>query len=167
MEMLNKILEGDPVSFANVRHPFERLVSAYIDKVQGQTQGKVQNKSWENFLKIVLKEVKKSPDKKKRKEMEKNIYRHTRPYNNHCSFCILKYKVISKMETFDEDRNQILDMVGLEGKKEDEKLNVHGGDKTSDLTRKYFKNISQKLKKKLLDLYKHEFALFAYQTDLF
>ena len=30
METLNEILEKDPVSFTNVRHPFERLVSGYL-----------------------------------------------------------------------------------------------------------------------------------------
>ena len=71
------------------------------------------------------------------------------------------------METFEEDRNRILSMVGLEGEKEEQKLNVHGGDQACELTKRYFKNISQEVKNELLDLYKYEFALFGYDKDLY
>ena len=154
IDMLNRILEGDPVSFANVRHPFERLVSAYVDKGHRY--------SWEEFLKIVLMEAKAIPDMNFTKM---NI--HWRPYNSICSFCILKYKIISKMETFAEDRERIWSMVGFEGEKDELKLNVHGGDQACELTKRYFKNIPKEVKNELLDLYRYEFALFGYDKDLY
>ena len=81
-EMLNNILDGDPVSFANVRHPFERLVSGYLDKGEGRT--------FEGFVtQVVLAEANKSSDKTKFAEMNM----HWRPYHTHCSFCNVTYKV--------------------------------------------------------------------------
>ena len=71
------------------------------------------------------------------------------------------------METFDEDRKRILSMVGFEGEKEEEMLNVHGGDQACELTKRYFKNISREVKNELLDLYEYEFALFGYDKDLY
>ena len=52
-ETLRLILEGDPVSFVNVRHPFERLVSGYL------MAKKHQEKTFEQFvLEDVLMKVK-------------------------------------------------------------------------------------------------------------
>ena len=47
---------------------------------------------------------------------------HWRPLNAHCFFCNVKYTVISKMETYDEDWNRSLKMVGIREEVEEEKM---------------------------------------------
>ena len=153
--MLDNILKGDAVTFTNVRHPFERLVSAYVDKEK--IWRSLNGKSFEEFLtQIVLAEAEASSDIRYNR-----MNHHWRPSNSMCDFCNIKLKYYSKMETFDEDRSRILEILELKNKKV-EKMNVKGGNKTIDLTQKYFTNISTVLKTKLLDLYKYDFALFNY-----
>ena len=54
--MLNRILEGNPVAFTNVRHPFERLVSGYLDAVPGGKFKELRGQSFQQFVeKTVLK----------------------------------------------------------------------------------------------------------------
>ena len=158
--MLNQILEGDPVSFANVRHPFERLVSGYLDKAH-----KGEGNTFELFVAKVLRvwsQAQGSTNTFNYAAMDM----HWRPYHTHCSFCNVPYKVISKTETFDEDKSRILGMLGVE-EEGGERKNVHGGDNIGDETRKCFKNITPEVKTELLELYKYEFAMFNYNTDLY
>ena len=90
---------------------------------------------------------------------------HWRPYSTICDFCTMKYRVISKMETFQDDRSHILQMLGVAD--EQLRMNTHGGFKTTDLTKHYFKNISMKVKEKLLEIYKDDFGLFNYDTRIY
>ena len=64
-EMLNKIMEGNPLSFTNVRHPWERLVSGYLDAVPGGKFKDLKGKTFQQFVKdTVLKEANESESKK-------------------------------------------------------------------------------------------------------
>ena len=47
------------------------------------------------------------------------------------------------------------------------RMNSHGGYKTPDLTKNYFKNISIKVKQKLLEIYEDDFGLFNYDTRMY
>ena len=157
--MLNKIIEGDPLSFTNVRHPFERLVSGYLDKAH-----KGEGNTFELFVGKVLRQWSQAHASKDTVNYAA-INMHWRPYHTHCSFCNVPYKVISKTETFDEDKRRILGMLGVEEDEGGVRKNVHGGDNITDQTREYFKNITQQVKTDLLELYKYEFAMFHYDTD--
>ena len=127
MENLNRILEGNPVSFANVRHPFERLVSGYLNRRD------VVVETFEEFLsELVLKPANSSRSKKTYLEMDP----HFRPFNTYCAFCNINYKVISKMETFDEDKKRILELLGLEVV--EKRLNIHAGNDIVNLTKQFF-----------------------------
>ena len=109
-EMLNKILEGDPVSITNVRHPFERLVSGYLDAVPGGKFKAFRGQTFEQFVQhTVLREAKASKNNKTFYQMNE----HWRPANAYCGFCNIRYNAISKTETFNEDKMRILDLVGM------------------------------------------------------
>ena len=163
LTMWNKIMEGEPLAFTNVRHPFERLVSAYLDCGPGGKLRALKGVSFEDFVtNTVLREAQASKDL-----MFSNMHLDWRPYYSHCNFCNVPFKVISKTETFDEDRRRILEMVGLEGEEEGVRLHIHSGYQIHQITRKFFRNISQNVKTELLNLYKYEFAMFSYDTNLY
>ena len=142
--MLNRILEGNPVSFTNVRHPFERLVSGYLDAVPGGKFKEFKGQTFEQFVKeTVLKEANISESKKLFLEMNE----HWRPSNAYCAFCNIHYRAISKTETFNEDKIRILEILGLKAEKKMQRMHAHGGNiiKTPN---------------------KHDFAMFGYYPDL-
>ena len=100
-ERLDRMLASDPLSFVNVRHPFEQLVSSFNylskdSKIFPQLTG---NTCWQYLREEVLAEANASEKKKKFEKMNQ----HWRPYNALCAFCSFNYTVISKTETFDED----------------------------------------------------------------
>ena len=116
MKELKLILRKNPFAFTNVRHPYERLVSAYVDVVvkvnHHNWYPEMKNQPFDTFVKeVVLKEAEESPNDKLYSKM--NI--HWRPFNSLCSFCNVRYNVISKMETFEEDKRHILEMLGEGG----------------------------------------------------
>ena len=146
----------------NVRHPFERLVSAFLDKGPGHND--CTSCTFKQFITyFVLERANASIDQTKLEAM--NI--HWRPYHTHCSFCNVSYSYISKTETFDEDKARILEMLGVNVNTEGERRNIRGGSKIGNETKKYFQNITEDIKAQLLELYKFEFALFNYNNDLY
>ena len=170
MKELKLILRKNPFAFTNVRHPFERLVSAYVDVVvkvnHHNWYPEMKNQPFDKFVKdVVLKEAEESPNDKLYSKM--NI--HWRPFNSLCSFCNVRYNVISKMETFVEDKRHILEMLG-EGEGEEAKevkLGNVAENPTADLTRKYFRNLSSELRLKLSELYKYDLQMFGYDKNFY
>ena len=96
-----------------------------------------------------------------------NIKDVRRPYNTHCSFCYVPFKVISRTDTFDKDRSKILEMLKIEAEKKKYKMHDHTGDQTYVVTKELFANISDTVKRELLVLYQYDFALFGYDTGLY
>ena len=162
--MLSKIMESNPISFTNVRHPFERLVSGYLDAVPGGKFKAFRGQTFDQFVKdTVLREANASRSKKTYFQMNE----HWRPANAYCGFCNIHYRVISKTETFNEDKERILDMVGIKQDKKNQRLHTHGGDKIKTITRNYMKNMSRDLRIAVVDLYRHDFAMFDYDPEYY
>eukprot|EP00092_Neocalanus_flemingeri_P078761 GFUD01098025.1.p1 GENE.GFUD01098025.1~~GFUD01098025.1.p1 ORF type:complete len:108 (+),score=30.00 GFUD01098025.1:38-325(+) len=90
-----------------------------------------------------------------------------RPYRTNCNFCKVPFKVISKTETFDEDRSRILEKLGVEDEKKVDRMHIHAGSEIQEMTKKFFENITEEVKSELLYLYQYEFAMFNYETDLY
>ena len=130
---LEKKFESKKIlSFSFVRHPFERLVSAYKDKVLSKKCCKGQHKircckgyymksskrwsptiqawymkndrTFPAFVELVLKENKNLA-----------INPHWRPFYLRCFYCDLTYNVIGRMETFNEDFRYIILKKNLKG----------------------------------------------------
>ena len=164
---LTEVLEKHPFTFAVVRHPWQRLVSAYLDfKTRSRNPenkaGKLARGSFSGFL---------------RDSVLKNNYSCTNggcaSVNNHhwrsmdvsCSFCAVNYTVISTMESFGEDYARISAKLGL-GEVKAERSNVHGGSKIEQLTVEHFKEVPVGIKRRLRKIYKYDLKLFGYKDNI-
>ena len=67
--------------------------------------------------------------------------------------------------TMDEDFGYIKQMAGIKFKKVNK--NRSKGGSTSDLARKYFKQLDKKLVQQLFELYRADFEMFGYSPDTF
>ena len=92
---------------------------------------------------------------------------HWRPMIAHCFFCSINYTVISKMETYSEDKDRFLKMVGIKEDIKEEKLHVHAGESIQDKTRYFFKKIKEKDREALKKLYKYDLELFDYDPNMY
>ena len=170
IQTLNTIINGNPISFTNVRQPFERLVSGYLmiksnrdsEAIKSYQNLDLTFESFEQF--VILNVLLKAHASQNKKTFEK-MNNHFKPTNAYCAFCNINYRVISKSETFDEDKQRIMEMAGLENK--EVRLNSYGGDKIGNITRELFKNVTEDVKLALIDLYQYDFAMFEYDPDLY
>ena len=162
----HSIQNNHPVSFAVVRHPFTRLVSAYQDKAVGGQYPQLKNKTFGQFLNLVIEQSENCSTIHSCESMDL----HWRPYDQMCSFCRMKFSVISKLETFDEDREMILSMVGIAGERSKlHSVEEHGGRgvSTCQLTREYFADVPELVKEKLRNIFSLDFLMFDYDSFLY
>jgi len=159
-------------SFSMVRHPFERLVSAYQDKlvdgsdpsyfkvkrVINDKYGKV---TFPNFIKLILLKSKTKCQSMNHCTLDK----HWRPFISRCAFCNIPYKVVARAETFTEDQFYIGQLAGVHF----EQVESHhsSGGSTRDLTRSYFQQLDVKLVERLVGLYQVDLEMFGYSPDLY
>ncbi|XP_037958197.1 carbohydrate sulfotransferase 11 [Teleopsis dalmanni] len=181
---INELLDVLPssLSFLFVRNPFERIVSAYRNKLEGgrnpyyKTLGQkvihqyrksaipgLRPKSgptFEEFLKFLINEHK----------QKKRFDEHWAPIYSFCTPCSINFTIIGKVETFKRDSEYIIRQAGLEslllGKLPKHKLrkigNQASGIKTDALLERYFSEINRKTLDQLLDIYRLDFELFNY-----
>ena len=73
--------------------------------------------------------------------------------------------VTSTTGSFNEDKQRIMGMAGLENK--EVRLNSYVGNKIQNLTRELFKDVAEDVKFALIDLYQYDFAMFKYDPQLY
>ena len=172
------------LSFTFVRHPFERLVSAYKNKVlqergtklfkevtreSGESTRKFtddghkilqwykDNHSFPAFIDLVLNGYK----------GEKVSNGHWNPITPRCRYCDVEYDVIGRMETFDEDLRYIVMKKNLHEvlPLEELSLSMNSAKSMSTKTAKdYFSQISKEQIVKLYKYYNLDFELFGYDV---
>ena len=173
------------LSFSFVRHPFERLVSAYKDKVLSkeccnknlhtidlckghhkkhnknsptiQAWCKKNDRSFPKFVDLVLTQYKK-----------KEINPHWKPYYLRCFYCKFSYNLIGRVETFADDFKYIVLKQKLEGLLDVSPVRKNSAD--SNFERKpeslnYFSQLSRKQIVQLYEMYQPDFDLFDYEAD--
>ena len=104
-------------------------------------------------------------NKSKDKQSFEKMALDWRPYaTTHCNFCRLPFTYIQKTETFNEDRKNILETVGITNETEPVQYHIHTGDKIQNVAKELFKDIPKTVKEKLISLYQVEFEMFDYDT---
>ena len=169
----NFLQEKRYLLFTFVRHPFERLVSAYKSKVLGR--GYISSndkylirrvKSFPDFINLVLKQ-----------HYENNfINLHWKRFSDKCQHCAISYDVIGRMETFEEDLKYIVLKLGLENllpietittlrkNRSDQKKSLKHKDRTKK-SLEYFSELEKSQIKELYNIYQIDFEMFGYDAS--
>jgi len=173
-------LVSTSVSFSMVRHPFERLVSAYQDKIADNPEGHLRlwkgvykmiesqygDKTFPSFVKWLVgwKGVHKDlcPDPDEDTPVACDMNPHWSQLQDRCFYCALTYKVIAKFETFQDDLRYIGYLANVtfnEGVREN-----HTGKTTSLRALNFFRQLTQGEVSALYNLYREDFLMFGYSS---
>jgi len=169
-----RILAQSAVSFSTVRHPFERVVSAYQDKIVDAWDMKYEktrqllpkkygDSSFTSFLLLILSQAR----TKCRRISNCALDVHWRPYISRCAFCDVPYRVIVRSETFSEDVAFISELSGVKFPSKTKALHVSSGGSSQDKAIRLFKQVRLSLVKRLYKLYEADFEMFGYSPQLY
>ncbi|XP_031346032.1 carbohydrate sulfotransferase 11 [Photinus pyralis] len=162
---------NNSVSFVIVRHPFERLLSAYRDKFQfaiphayhrklgmeivEKYRPKMQKRTkWPTFPEFVMYLI----DAVKNSQP---LDMHWTPITEFCTPCLFDFDVIAHMETLQEDQEYIIQKANLQNVIRAEWKNPGRGS-TSDQIKMYFSQLTQAQILQLYHIYRYDFELFNY-----
>ena len=192
--IINNFLSSHQIlSFSFVRHPFERLVSAYVSKIKDTNRMLKMNdkhisewfkkeKSFSSFVNLVLYEYRRScyPNntqisrintKWSNENCKFRINPHWRPFTFKCNYCDINYDVIGRMETWNEDLNYIIQKAGLQKVFPINKANTSHINasklNTKEKTREYFTKLSQIQKEDLYHMFQLDFEMFNYDPKMY
>lgn len=164
--------------FLFVREPMERILSAYLNKFTMPYSTEYQRR----FGRKIVRRYRRTPSRESLKHghdvtfnefakflLDSRTTRpfdaHWRPYQDLCHPCLLRYDVIGKYETLDEDVHSILRHIGVEHL-------IHFPDKpkkilkTSDRLKEAYSNITASARRQLWHLYETDADMFGYQFPL-
>ncbi|XP_045501939.1 carbohydrate sulfotransferase 11 isoform X1 [Colias croceus] len=177
VEMLRKA-QGDSLTFLIVRHPLERLASAYNDKIVHAWPKSFHDKMGQRIIKKYRKATDSRPAPTERypvfeefvsyildeAKARRVLDMHWTPYTNFCTPCKFNFDIILKFETLDEDQRFLIQMARLQDIIKPEWRNSGKGGTLNNINHLY-----SRLKKSQLDglynLYKNDFQLFNYTVD--
>ena len=191
---INNFLRSHQIlSFSFVRHPFERLVSAYNDKFVN-TRGKYfkafewwfgKQVSFSSFADLVLYQYRtrcypnNTPTSRISTNLadencEHKIDTHWRPFAFKCSYCDINYDLIGRKETWNDDIDYIIRKRGLEKVLPLQKAHIaHHASKeymhqsTEEMAKEYFNTLSQKQKEDLYHMFRLDFEMFNYDPKIY
>ena len=170
-----------------MRHPFERLVSAYRDKIETlkgffqpiQEQEHVKNITFETFVNYIIHEHEKRHSDplftdigtNARLRLKGNLYLnpHWAQYSTLCHPCHIDYDYIVKFETMREDASFVLSKLGPHHECLEEKYPelFNYSQSTSSVLGKYFSTLTAAQIERLKDMYSVDFKLFGYSSKKF
>ncbi|KAL9701942.1 hypothetical protein quinque_005383 [Culex quinquefasciatus] len=179
VDALREAINGS-ISFIIVRHPFERLVSAYKDKIQyalpnshhqklgiriiqkyrkvakGQPWNTQKYPTFAEFVNYMLDEV---------RHPHFEIDMHWIPVTYFCTPCFFHYDVIAKFETLEEDQNYLISVGQLGNMIKPQWKNAGKGAHTNDVVLKLFGELEDEQVRGLYEYYKFDFELFGYGVE--
>ncbi|XP_054723286.1 carbohydrate sulfotransferase 11-like [Uloborus diversus] len=167
--------------FFFARHPYERLLSAYRNKLEESYVDYFRTR----FGTEIIKKFRPNPSEESIEkghdvrflefiqyvtslnveDWKKAFNEHWRPVFDLCFPCHIKYDFIGKYETLSDDATFILRKTGISTKvKFPDRLQSYKKQPTGDLMQLYYRNISTNLHRKLFEVYKEDFTLFEYES---
>ncbi|UJR34979.1 hypothetical protein I4U23_027758 [Adineta vaga] len=177
-----------------VRHPLDRLASAYSDKIgtlknrtssYDQIRQKICRQNSLFYLNISQRTSRNHLAKRLSKEINERCrfviptfehfitYMlstglradvHWQPYTKLCQVCLLKYNFIGKYETIEEDLNRFISYLGMKPDEWNKKTYEKTG-KTKENYQLLYSNLSQQTICNLKRFYRDDFHLFDYQFE--
>ena len=163
-----------------VRHPLERLLSAYRDKAQPSY---FRARPKRIFPKLTLRNLMRDDNEIQEKLQEMDhfafksflidnlfrtdlswdyagvLQRHWSKSNYLCRLCSIKWDFIAKMETIDTDSEKIFDFIGLTGKVH---LGMHAANNGMGKVVNYFKGLPKSIFLGIYEIYKMDFEILGY-----
>ena len=164
------------VSFIIVRDPFERLISAFRDKMRPK------NKYYSDIQREIIQ--KHRNDKNDVGESVRfpefvdylidcdrnnvSFNEHWVPYSKFCTPCAAHFDLILKVETLEGDQEYLLKEMNLDVKNPP-KVNISPGDRrrTDYLIQYYFRQLSEGQLNDLYKIYRQDFKLFNYNAEIY
>ncbi|XP_076268359.1 carbohydrate sulfotransferase 11-like isoform X1 [Rhynchophorus ferrugineus] len=174
LETLQKALNGS-LSFLIVRHPLERLLSAYRDKIQYAVPGSVHRKLGKEIIrKYRKKTAHEAPIYPTYPEFVdwlvgsvrngQTLDMHWTPIVEFCTPCMFNIQIVAHTETLEEDQAYLIKRAGLESVIKPQWKNAGKGSTTAQI----FKHYSQLTRSQILQLYhiyRFDFELFNYSLN--
>ncbi|CAF1396872.1 unnamed protein product [Rotaria magnacalcarata] len=177
-----------------VRHPLERLASAYVDKIATLTKEpfslydsirRAICRKYSSFYLTVVQHNFYRVHRRISKKIEEPCHKvvpkfehfinyimsdsvisdvHWYPYSKLCYTCLFKYNFIGKHETIEEDLARLLTHLGLESK-DWKNVNYFRTGKTRQYYKSMYSNLNNQLLCTLKYFYKDDFKLFDYRLE--
>ena len=176
IQQIQEILEMRKIlSLSFVRHPFERLVSAYHDRIlrknilreYGYDTWYHKNHSFPAFVDLILGENKNSNCFRFNDIGCLKINQHWRPFSVECPYCNIKFDVIGRMSTFNEDFKYIIKKSHLESliplSSITEALHSSKVD-SKERTKVLFSQLARNKIEELHKMYETDFKMFGYDS---
>ncbi|KAK8749956.1 hypothetical protein OTU49_015148 [Cherax quadricarinatus] len=165
-----------------VRHPFERILSAYRDKLENYQRdlmfrdGYYHTMYGKNIVRVYRAEEDRSLANRTEPTWTEFVRylinspsskfdEHWKPIYSLCSPCVIKYNVIAKMETFSEDTQYVINQLGLDDQLHVEWIHKTADTRTSDIANIYFSQLTTNQIEQLFDKYRLDFELFGYDYE--
>jgi len=172
------VLFQKSLTFTFVRHPFERIVSAFRDKFESGNKGNYMYVTYAADIlgisvpKSQLRHTLNQKDRPTFTQFVDYLLRtEIKDYNDHwypfwlqCHLCDQSFDVLGKFESIQEDTELIQQISGLKEK------NIsfpwaNKKDTKSEVGLKYFKQLDLERTKQLYKIYKVDFEMFQYDTE--
>lgn len=165
--------------FLFVRHPFERLVSAYRNKF-------IDSYNLTLFKKLygrrIIRHFRKNPDAKSLRTGEgvsfsefvnylfksdpEYMDQHWKQYDLLCHPCLISYDYVGRFENLIPEANELLETLQVRDVTEfPSNMSSKYKQSSSNLAKEYFKTLSREEVEELHNLYRHDFNMFGYSID--
>ncbi|KAK9305440.1 hypothetical protein QLX08_003563 [Tetragonisca angustula] len=162
-----------------VRHPLERLLSAYRNKLEAKHE-KSSKYFQTRFGKKIIRRYRQNATAESLRNGDDVTFRefvqfvtddssnetrneHWKPIYELCQPCLVNYNLVSKYESLVEDATEVLERMGVESVSFPTK--PANSEPTAKKLDKYYSTLTYKQLRKLVDLYKLDLRLFDYSLE--